>query len=39
MITDLGTAGDYGMTFDRVTGTLYFFETETDAGGRIARMD
>ncbi len=38
-ITTLGTTSDYAMTFDKLDGALYFFETETDANGVIRRMD
>lgn len=39
VISTLGAPSDYGMTFDETTGALYFFETESDAAGRIVRLD
>jgi hypothetical protein len=37
-ISTLGTASDYAMTFDKTTGALFFFETESNAAGAIVRM-
>jgi hypothetical protein len=37
-INTLGTTSDYGMTFDHASKRLYFYETETNASGRIMEM-
>ena len=38
VISTLGTTADYAMTYERGSGTLYFFETETDSAGVIRSM-
>ncbi|MBK9263480.1 MAG: hypothetical protein IPM54_27200 [Polyangiaceae bacterium] len=38
-INTLGTTSDYSMTYDKVGGALYLFETETDSAGRIVRIE
>ena len=37
-ILTLGTTSDYAMAYDKVDGSLYLFETETDSAGRIIRV-
>ena len=37
-ISTLGTSSDFAMTYDASTSSLYLFETETDAAGRIVRL-
>ena len=37
-ISTLGTSSDYAMSYDKADGSLYLFETETDAAGRIVRL-
>lgn len=39
VISTLGAAGDRGMVFDRGENALYLFETETDAAGRLVRIE
>jgi cysteine-rich repeat protein len=38
-VSTLGTSSDYAMTFDHTAGRLFFFETESDAAGRVVLMD
>jgi len=38
VVSSLGTTSDYAMTFDKTDGSLYLFETETDAAGRIVKI-
>jgi hypothetical protein len=37
-ISTLGTTNDYAMAFDKGTGRLYLFETETDSSGVIREL-
>lgn len=38
-VNTLGTTSDYAMTYDKVNGALYIYETETDSAGRIVRIE
>ena len=38
-ILRLGTTADYAMTYDSADNAIYLFETETDANGRIVRVN
>ena len=37
-ISTLGTTSDFGMVFDKTSGALFFFDTESNATGSIIRM-
>jgi hypothetical protein len=39
VINTLGTTSDYAMAYDKVAKALYVFETESDAAGRILRIE
>jgi hypothetical protein len=38
VISTLGGSGDYAVTYDRFGNALYIFETESDAAGRIVKL-
>jgi hypothetical protein len=38
-VITVGGSGDHAMAFDEATGSLYLFETDSDADGRFLRYD